>query len=110
MAIVHIVTFEFKSKATDEQIAEVCKNMLALKDKCLDPSTQKPYLKSGIGGINNSPEGQSGGSTHVFVSEFENEADRKYYLEQDPVHLAFVKSLGDIMERVRVVDFTPGVF
>ena len=31
--------------------------MLELKDKCLHPETNKPYLKMGIGGINNSPEG-----------------------------------------------------
>lgn len=49
--------------------------------------------------------------THIFISEFENEADRKYYLEEDPEHLAFVKDLGQgIMAKVQVVDFTPGVF
>ena len=42
--------------------------------------------------------------------EFENEEDRKYYLEQDPAHLGFVKTLDGIMERVRIVDYEPGVF
>jgi len=51
-----------------------------------------------------------GGFSHGFVSYFENEEDRKYYLEQDPVHLAFMKSLQGILQNVRVVDFTPGVF
>lgn len=31
--------------------------MLALKDNCLNPETQKPYLKSVIGGKDNSVEG-----------------------------------------------------
>lgn len=31
--------------------------MLELKDKCVHPETSKPYLKMGMGGINNSPEG-----------------------------------------------------
>jgi hypothetical protein len=36
--------------------------------------------------------------------------DRKYYLEEDPAHLAFVKSLENIIQNVRVVDYTPGEF
>lgn len=31
--------------------------MLALKDQCLHPTTKTPYVKSGIGGKQNSPEG-----------------------------------------------------
>ena len=50
------------------------------------------------------------GITHAFVEQFENEADRAYYLDQDPVHQAFKGSIGDVVERVQVVDFTPGVF
>ena len=42
--------------------------------------------------------------------EFENEEDRKYYLEQDPAHLAFVKSLKDIVEKAQIVDYEPSVF
>lgn len=51
-----------------------------------------------------------GGISHVFLSEFANEEDRKYYLEKDPVHLAFVKSIGGGVKKVQVVDFNPGVF
>jgi hypothetical protein len=31
--------------------------MLGLKDNCLHPSSQKPYIKSSSGGIDNSIEG-----------------------------------------------------
>jgi len=31
--------------------------MLALKDNCIHPSSQRPYIKSSIGGIDNSIEG-----------------------------------------------------
>lgn len=31
--------------------------MLALKEKCVHPETKKPYIKSSIGGKDNSPEG-----------------------------------------------------
>jgi hypothetical protein len=44
------------------------------------------------------------------VSYFENEEDRKYYLEQDPAHMAFVKSLEGVIQKLRVVDFSPDVF
>lgn len=50
------------------------------------------------------------GITHAFVSEFESEEDRQYYLREDPAHLAFVKSLGAVVDQVQVVDFLPGVF
>ena len=33
--------------------------MLGLKEQCLHPTSQKPYIKSFSGGKNNSPEGHS---------------------------------------------------
>lgn len=51
-----------------------------------------------------------GAFTHGFVSEFDSQEDRKYYLEKDPAHLEFVASLKDVVQNVRVVDFEPGVF
>ena len=51
-----------------------------------------------------------GAFSHGFVSHFANEEDRMYYLEKDPAHKAFVKSLDGIIEHVRVVDYTPGVY
>jgi len=50
------------------------------------------------------------GVTHAFVMEFENEEDREYYLEKDPQHLLFVKSLEGKVAIVQVVDFEPGKF
>lgn len=101
--------------------------MLALKDLCLHPTTNMPYVKMAMGGKDNSPEDLSvrsfqwgvqwfqltrhqGGITHAFISEFESEEDRKYYLKEDPAHLAFVKSLGAVMKKAQVIDFTPGIF
>jgi len=31
--------------------------MLALKDKCVHPTSGQPYVKSAVGGMDNSPEG-----------------------------------------------------
>lgn len=44
------------------------------------------------------------------MEEFENEDDRKYYLEKDPAHKEFVKALGELVEKVQIIDFSPGVF
>ncbi|KAJ7771921.1 stress responsive A/B barrel domain protein [Mycena maculata] len=109
MGILHVVMFAFEPLAA-EVIQDVCDRMLGLKDNCVHPETNKPYIKMGMGGKEDSPEGRSGGITHVFISEFENEQDRQYYLKEDPAHLAFVNSLSGIVSKVQVVDFTPGVF
>lgn len=37
--------------------AQLCEDMIALKDKCIHPRTQKPYIIRSSGGIDNSPEG-----------------------------------------------------
>ena len=42
--------------------------------------------------------------------EFENDADWQYYLKEDPAHIEFKKSLRDVVEKVGVVDYMPGVF
>ena len=110
--------------------------MLALKDQCMHPTTNKPYLKTSVGGKDNSPEGiQVGipnrspsqqrpllnvyllngsifkhGITHGFVVEFESIEDRDYYVTEDPVHQGFAKSIGDVVEKAQVIDFTPNVY
>ncbi|KAJ4387603.1 hypothetical protein N0V93_008199 [Gnomoniopsis smithogilvyi] len=111
MGIFHVVMFGVDPSAQAADVQNLCDQMLALKDKCVHPETKKPYIKTAMGGKENSPENHSGGLTHIFISEFENEADRKYYLEEDPAHLAFVKAAGKgVVSKVQVVDFTPGVF
>lgn len=42
--------------------------------------------------------------------EFESVEDRDYYVQKDSAHLEFVKSLGAVLEKAQVVDFTPGAF
>ncbi|KAF2497951.1 dabb-domain-containing protein [Lophium mytilinum] len=110
MGIIHIVLFEFKPTTTHAQIEHTCEQFLALGEKCIHPTTKKPYVKSVKGGRDNSPEGHQGGFSHGFVVEFENEEDRKYYLESDPSHVQFTKDVGPIIQNVRVVDFEPGKF
>ncbi|OJJ01913.1 hypothetical protein ASPVEDRAFT_83435 [Aspergillus versicolor CBS 583.65] len=109
MTITHIVLFEFKQGAPVGAIQEACKNMLSLRDRCLHPSTGKPYIQSASGGKDNSPEGTQGGITHAFVVEFATSADRDFYVAHDSIHQEFVKGLDGLLERAQVIDFTPGV-
>jgi len=84
--------------------------MLGLAHECTHPTTKKTYIKTAAGGKDNSPEGHQGGMTHGFVVYFENTEDRDYYVYKDPAHQEFVKSIGSVIQGVRVVDFEPGVF
>ncbi|KAL5362636.1 hypothetical protein BJX96DRAFT_154282 [Aspergillus floccosus] len=110
MSVTHIVLFQFKADATPEVVKDVCSRMLALKDECIHPTSQKPYIKFSSGGADNSPEGIQNGITHAFVVEFASAADRDYYVKEDPTHQEFVRSLGGVIEKAQVIDFTPGVF
>jgi Stress responsive A/B Barrel Domain len=51
-----------------------------------------------------------GAFSHGFVSHFANEEDRRYYLEEDPAHKAFMKTLDGIIQNIRIVDYESGVF
>jgi len=53
-----------------------------------------------------------GAFSHGFVSHFASEEDRRYYLDEDPAHLAFTKSLSlqGIIQNMRIVDYEPGKF
>ncbi|RHZ67972.1 Dabb family protein [Aspergillus thermomutatus] len=110
MTIIHVVQFQFKPTISPEVIKDTCTRMLNLRENCIHPTTQQPYIKTSAGGKDNSIEGLQNGITHVFVVEFENEDDREYYVRTDPAHQAFVRSLDGVVEKAQVVDFTPGVF
>ncbi|CAD0110756.1 unnamed protein product, partial [Aureobasidium uvarum] len=105
MPIVHIVLFKFKEDTEPAVVKDICDRMIGLKDTCIHPDTQQTYMKSYGGGKNNSPEGAAYG----FVSEFQSEADRDYYLNTDPSHLKFVEDVGKIVDMATVFDFEPGV-
>ncbi|GCB21504.1 probable protein Pop3 [Aspergillus awamori] len=110
MSITHIVMFQFKDGVSPEVIKDVCSRMLALKDNCIHPTSQKPYIQAASGGLDNSPEGIQHGITHAFVVHFASAEDRDYYVAKDPAHQAFVKSLNGIIEKVQAIDFTDRVY
>jgi len=90
-------------------MSQFCRRLLGLKDKCIHPTTKKPYILQSVGGRDNSPEGHQGGYSHGFVLHFENTEDRRYYIEEDPEHVSFNKALAEVLQNRRIVDFEPGV-
>ncbi|KAJ4307024.1 hypothetical protein N0V88_000399 [Collariella sp. IMI 366227] len=107
MSIIHVVLFQFKADAKPEAVKAV-----PLKQLCVHPMNKTPYIISLKGGGDNSPEGlqKQNGMTHGFVIEFGSAEDRDYYVTTDPNHQAFVKSIGDVLEKPIVVDFSSGVY
>ncbi|KAH8900296.1 hypothetical protein GQ53DRAFT_776954 [Thozetella sp. PMI_491] len=110
MSVTHTVLFQFKAAAKSDDVTAACARFLALKQDCIHPTTQTPYILSLKGGKDNSIEGLQNGVTHGFVVEFASADDRDYYVGADPAHKAFVKSIGDIVDKAIVVDFTNGVY
>ncbi|OKL57465.1 hypothetical protein UA08_06931 [Talaromyces atroroseus] len=130
MPITHIVLFQFKASTDSAVISDVRSNprpfnsmpnltststkinsrMLALEDNCLHPSSQKPYIKSSSGGVDNSIKGIQNGITHAFVVEFASKEDRDFYVQSDLVHQGFIRSLDGIIEKAQVIDFADRVF
>jgi len=95
----HAVCQDSGRRQREQPRGHICKQHEALQASRLESSrvdTNQEFLQGGI--------------THAFVVEFDNEEDRKYYLEKDPAHLAFVKSIGAVVKKAQVVDFTSGVF
>ncbi|EGY19535.1 hypothetical protein HYQ45_002285 [Verticillium longisporum] len=110
MPFVQVTQIQFKELVVDEEVKSICDGALALKASCLHPTTGQPLIKSITGGIDQSTEGRQGGMTHVFVTEFETEDDRRIYVNEDQQHRKFCEQLSDMTAKISIVDFAPGVF
>ncbi|KXJ89321.1 stress responsive A/B barrel domain-containing protein [Microdochium bolleyi] len=110
MGVFHIVVFKFKALVPEDEVKAACESMLSLGTQCVHPTSGTNYIKVHGGGLENSPEGLQQGMTHPFVFEFANEADRDYYLDTDPAHVAFKEGLAELVDKVHVYDFTAGKF
>ncbi|KAL8403816.1 hypothetical protein RB594_008897 [Gaeumannomyces avenae] len=109
MPVVHVVLMAFDPAATPQETDKIVQSMLALKDKCIHPATQKPYVST-KGGVNLTSEGFAGGYSHSFIMEFETEEEYAYYNEKDPAHLELIENMSSVVSKALVVDFNPGVF
>lgn len=72
----------------------------------------KLYLVNKTHGLSayRSANNEQNGMTHGFVVEFASAEDRDYYVTTDPAHQDFVKSIGDVLEKPVVLDFSDGVY
>jgi hypothetical protein len=96
----HAVFFKFKDDASPEAVKEVEEAFAALPSKI-------DTIKAFEWGKNNSPERHSHGFTHCFMVTFADDAGRQVYLPHTD-HKAFVEVLKPSLDKVRVLDFTPG--
>ncbi|KAH8703625.1 stress responsive A/B barrel domain-containing protein [Talaromyces proteolyticus] len=109
--ILHLVHFKFFPEVEEDTIRDVCQHFIGLKDACIHPTTNQPYIVSTMGGKDNSPEGLQRGYSHCFVFEFSSFEDRDYYIKHDPAHMAFGTYItGKVEDMVMVMDFVPGIF
>ncbi|THX65145.1 hypothetical protein D6D11_00683 [Aureobasidium pullulans] len=107
--ITHIVLFKYRADITWSDFEKHFESFMALKTTSLNPTTGKPLIKSLKAGKNRSWEPFNKGFTHGFVLEFENQDDLDYYLTKEPVHIAFSKSAGPLIEDSCVIDIKDGV-
>ena len=96
----HAVFFKFKDDASPEAVKEVEAGFAALPSKI-------DTIKAFEWGKNNSPERHSHGFTHCFMVTFADDPGRAVYLPHAD-HKAFVDVLKPSLDKVRVLDFTPG--
>jgi hypothetical protein len=96
----HVVSFKFKEGASPAEIQKVVEAFGELPKKIKE-------IRSYEWGTNNSPEHLNKDFTHCFILSFDNDADRKVYLEHAD-HKAFGKLLGPILGDVYVIDFLSG--
>lgn len=92
MPVVHVVSFKYKDSVSSEDRLDLYNHFGTFKAECLY-TDGKPYIldfKSST--ENTSPENAGKGFHHIFVSTFPSQEHVKHYLEEDPVHLAFVVS------------------
>jgi len=93
----HVVLFSFKDSATREDIANVERAFVALKDQIAE-------IVSLEWGTNVSPEGKDQGYTHCFFATFKNKADLETYLPH-PDHQHFGTILRPSLDKVLVLDY-----
>jgi hypothetical protein len=93
----HVVLFQFKESSSEADVAKIVDEFRNLGKKI-------PQIADFEYGVNNSPEGLSGGLTHCFLVTFKSEEDRDAYLPH-PEHLGFVDLLKPHLEKATVVDY-----
>ncbi|PWN19925.1 hypothetical protein BCV69DRAFT_271103 [Microstroma glucosiphilum] len=105
MPYIHVVAFTYRSDVTDSDKAELVKSLRALETECVNEQG-KPYIRDfKLGEANISPEGAGKGFEHLFIVTFDSKKDVQYYLEKDPVHVAFGERAKAMLSDCFIYDF-----
>ena len=92
MPVVHVVSFKYKDSVSTEERKELYDQFNTFRTACIYEDG-KPYIQDFKSSSENiSPEGAGKGFDDMFISTFPSREHVTYYLEKDPVHLAFVVS------------------
>lgn len=105
MPVIHVVSFKYKESVSSQERLELYSQFGTFKTQCLYTDNQ-PYilgLKSST--ENTSPENAGKGFHHIFITTFPSQDHVKYYLDKDPVHLAFVDKVKAALDDVFIYDF-----
>lgn len=95
----HVVCFQFKEDASEEEVQHIVDEFMKLEDK-IDSIVALEW-----GGAEN-VEPLNDDFTHCFLVSFADKAGLEEYLPH-PDHKAFVKILRPKLEKVFVFDYTP---
>ncbi|KAJ6031568.1 hypothetical protein N7540_002300 [Penicillium herquei] len=116
MPVSHVLLCRFKDGTSNDKIEEpkllstdavkACCQIIGLKDNYIMPQTGKTYIKSFVGGKDDSPENAQNGMTHCFLSEFEAREHRDFFIFQDPVHVALDVKISPVIDKFIALDFT----
>ena len=94
----HILLIRFKPAASDESVARVKEQFLAIPTKI-------PGVNAVEWGENNSPEGKNQDYTHCVMMTFADESTRERYLPH-PEHLALIEIFRPVLDDIIVFDYT----
>ncbi|KAL9654126.1 hypothetical protein ABK040_016472 [Willaertia magna] len=112
----HIVAFRYAQNVTKTEKDFIMSSYFSLKEKCVNTTTNQPYILSFDGGYPNSPEGFDQHMEQIYIVTFRNVEDRNYFVGRpfhfpfDPAHDAFKNLVGKylrmpISEGLIVMDF-----
>ncbi|CDU25382.1 uncharacterized protein SPSC_05216 [Sporisorium scitamineum] len=105
MPVVHVVSFKYKDSVSSAERTELYNQFGTFQTECLY-TDGKPYILDFQSSTENtSPENAGKGFHHIFISTFPSQDHVKYYLEQDPVHLAFVVKVKPALADAFIYDF-----
>ncbi|PWZ03452.1 hypothetical protein BCV70DRAFT_184434 [Testicularia cyperi] len=105
MVVIHVVAFKFKESVGQEMRQEIYDEFNQFKSNCKQADGSQYIVDFKSGDVNTSKEGGGKGFHQTFVVTFASQDHVTYYVNQDPVHVAFVKKVFPLLEDVFIYDF-----